>query len=80
MLFSREALLCSLLGFYVHKTNGMGSHANDCDKIITQVYPIHLQFAFKPPLKVDWLNLLSMQNIGSMCFPCGHNQFESMCI
>ena len=42
MFFNREALLCSLLGFYVHKTYGMGLHANDCDEIIMQVDPTHL--------------------------------------
>ena len=79
MFFSREALLCSLLGFYVHKTYGMGSHANDCDDIIMQVDPIHLQFAFTPPPKVDWLNSLSVC-ISSMCIPWGRDQFVSMCI
>ena len=68
MFFSRKAPLCSLLGFYVHKTYGMGLHANDCDEIIMQVDPIHLQFAFTPPLKVDRLNSLSV-HISSMHIP-----------
>ena len=47
------------------------------DDTIAFCFPIHFQFAFKPPLKVVSLNPHSIR-IGSMRIPCGRNQCESI--